>query len=258
MATDRLFQSVGSKDKLVDRVVANIQQLILDGQLQTGMRLPPERDFAERLGVSRTVLREAVRILVTKGLLETRHGVGTVVRQMSNDQFLEPLSLLLRNYNLSVEQLYEVRSILEVGTVRLAAAAATADDLADLRRVLDAMQGAAEDVPRFIALDDEFHMRIAQAAHNPLLELLAQSIGAIMHEVRLQVHRYTRIYRQAVPDHLEIVAALAAHDGATAAAAMQNHLDNARRFQQEYISMERAAGRIPGPTPGMQTAPQPD
>ncbi len=243
MSTSAMFQNVGTKDNLVDRVVATIQNLILDGQLQPGMRLPPERDFADRLGVSRTVLREAVRILVTKGLLETRHGVGTVVRQVSSDQFLEPLSLLLRSYDLSIDQLYEVRSILEVGIVRMAAANATADDMADLRRIVDGMENAVNEVARFIALDDEFHLRLAVAAHNPLLELLAQTIGAIMHEVRMQVHKYTRIYNLAVPDHHEILAALAAQDAGAAADAMQKHLDNARRFQEEYIALELAAGR---------------
>lgn len=243
MVMDGMFQNVGTKDNLVDRVVNAIQDLILDGQLQPGMRLPPEREFAERLGVSRTVLREAVRILVTKGLLDTRHGVGTVVRQVSNDQFLEPLSLLLRSYNLSIDQLYEVRSILEVGTVRIAAVNFTPDDLADLQRIADAMESAVDDVTRFIALDDEFHVRLAVAAHNPLLELLAHSIGAIMHEVRTRVHKYTRVYNLAVPDHQEILRALAAHEADGAAAAMQRHLDNARQFQEEYIALELAAGR---------------
>lgn len=242
MVADALFQNVGSKEKLVDRVVDIIQHLILEGQLAPGMRLPPEREFAERLGVSRSVLREAVRILVTKGLLETRHGVGTVVRRVSNEQFLEPLSLLLRTYDLSIEQLYQVRSILEVGTVRLAAREASDDDLAKLRRIVDEMAASAEDIPHFIALDDEYHQTIAQAAHNPMVVLLAHTIGAIMHEVRTKVHSYSRVYNLAIPDHREILSALEERDADAAAAAMQRHLDNARRFQEEYVALER--GRV--------------
>ncbi len=238
MVEDRLFQSVGSKDKLVDRVVANIQQLILDGVLQPGMRLPPERDFAERLGVSRTVLREAVRILVTKGLLETRHGVGTLVRQVTDDQVLESLSLVLRTYDLSIEQLYQVRSILEVGTVRLAAQHATKEDIDALQRVAADMALCTDDIPRFIALDDQFHQTIARAAHNPLLVLLGTTIGAIMHAVRIKVHKYATVYARAVADHEVILAAVAAHDPDKAAEAMQFHLDHARRFQEEYVALE--------------------
>jgi GntR family transcriptional repressor for pyruvate dehydrogenase complex len=239
MENDDLFQSVGSKAKLVDRVVENIQTLILDRQLEPGTRLPPERDFADRMGVSRTVLREAVRILVTKGLLETRHGVGTVVRHVSSDQFLGPMNLLLQTNNLSVEQLHEVRSILEVGVVRLAAHHAEAKDLAALRALLEQMNREPVSTAAFVALDDQFHSALAQATHNPLLLVLADSIGAIMHEVRLQVHEFTRIAGAAIPDHIRILEAIEAHDAEAAAAAMQSHLDNALYFQREYLALNR-------------------
>src|SRR3990172_4915905 len=91
-----LFRSVGIKGGLVDRVVEEIQRVIVNGHLELGMKLPPERELAEELGVSRTVIREAVRILVAKGLLETRPGVGTIVRQVNRDQIVGPLSLLLQ------------------------------------------------------------------------------------------------------------------------------------------------------------------
>jgi GntR family transcriptional repressor for pyruvate dehydrogenase complex len=237
MEHDDLFQSVGSKAKLVDRVVDNIQGLIIEGQLEPGTRLPPEREFADRMGVSRTVLREAVRILVTKGLLETRHGVGTVVRHVTSDQFLEPLTLLLQTAELSVEQLYQVRSILEVGVVRLAAKRALAEDLAELRTILHRMALGGGDTSAFVALDDSYHNALARATHNPLLVVLCDSIGAIMHEVRVQVHEHTELAQTALPDHLRILAALEAHDADRAAAAMQEHLDNARHFQREYLAL---------------------
>jgi GntR family transcriptional repressor for pyruvate dehydrogenase complex len=238
MEQDDLFQTIGTKAKLVDRVVDNIQGLILDGQLEPGTRLPPERDFAERMGVSRTVLREAVRILVTKGLLETRHGVGTVVRHVSSDQFLEPLNLLLQTNGLSFEQLHQVRSILEVGVVRLAAHQAGESDLAALQAIGARMQQCAADTEEFVRLDDQYHSTLAQATHNPLLVILSDSIGAIMHAVRTEVHEHTAITHTAVPDHLRILAALQAQNEAAAAAAMQAHLDNALFFQREYLAQD--------------------
>jgi GntR family transcriptional repressor for pyruvate dehydrogenase complex len=238
MEHDDLFQNVGTKAKLVDRVVDNIQALIVDGQLEPGTRLPPERDFADRMGVSRTVLREAVRILVTKGLLETRHGVGTVVRHVTSDQFLEPLTLLLQTSGLTVEQLHQVRSILEVGVVRLAAAEAQPADLRSLHAILAQMPATANDTAAFVALDDRFHSALAQATHNPLLVVLCDSIGAIMHAVRRQVHEHTELAQTAVPDHQEILAAIAAHDADGAAAAMQRHLDNALYFQRAYLALQ--------------------
>ena len=108
-----LFQTV-SKQRLVDRVVADIQDLIIQGKLAVGAKLPPERELAELFGVSRTVIREAVRILVTKGLLESKHGIGTMVRQGTRDQLVEPLGWLLQRNDVTLDDLHEVRTILEV------------------------------------------------------------------------------------------------------------------------------------------------
>lgn len=242
MEHDVLFQTVGVKAKLVDQVVARLQSLIIDGQLEPGMRLPPERELADRIGVSRTVLREAVRILVTKGLLETRHGVGTLVRQVNSDQFMEPLNWLMQTSDLSIEQMHQVRLILEVGIVRLAAQKVEPEDLAELQRLLADMELAANDREHFAMLDDAFHSALAHATHNPLLVVLAESIGTIMHEVRTQVHGaavlpVSVLAAAVLPDHRRILAALAAHDAGAAAAAMQAHLGNALRFQQEYLAL---------------------
>jgi GntR family transcriptional repressor for pyruvate dehydrogenase complex len=233
---DDLFQHVGAKAKLVDQVVDNIQGLIIDGQLEPGTRLPPERDFAGRMGVSRTVLREAVRILVTKGLLETRHGVGTVVRHVTSDQVIEPINLLLQTHELSLDQLHQVRSILEVGVVRLAAHKAQPGDLAALHAILAQMIQAGHATAEFVALDDRFHRALAEATHNPLLVVLSDSIGAIMHEVRLQVHEHTLLAQTANPDHQKILQAVTTHDADRAAFAMQAHLDNALFYQREYLA----------------------
>lgn len=245
METDGLFQSVGTKDRLVDRVVNNIQQLIVDGQLAPGTRLPPERDFAERMGVSRTVVREAVRILVARGLLETYHGVGTVVRQMSTEQILEPLNLLLQTSGLTFDHIHQVRSILEVGIVRVAALQATEEDLAALERLVNGMEEHLEDVEICIALDDDFHQALARTTHNPLLMILAQSIGTIMHEVRLHVHSYTVIHGTAIPDHRRILERVRARDPEGAAQTMLVHLEHARRFQMEYLAQQEALHAAP-------------
>jgi DNA-binding FadR family transcriptional regulator len=242
MTGEPLFRTVGSKDRLVDRVVNNIQGMIVDGQLAPGTRLPPEREFAEQIGVSRTVVREAVRILVAKGLLETRHGIGTVVRQVTSDQISEPLNLLLQTRELSFDHLHQVRTILEVGIVRLAAASATADEIAALEQNVAAAAQCQDDMPAFVALDDAFHERLARTTHNPLLLILAESIGAIMHQVRLQVHPVTTLHHTTVPDHSAILRAIAARDADVAAQAMLVHLEHARRFQSEYQSQVAQAG----------------
>src|SRR5512143_3428897 len=95
MEAKGMFRSIGTKEKLVDRVVVEIQRQILEGGLPPGTMLPSERELCEQLGVSRTVLREAVRMLVTKGLLEARPGVGTIVKQMGSEQISETIGFML-------------------------------------------------------------------------------------------------------------------------------------------------------------------
>src|ERR1035438_9153505 len=93
------FRMLGHKHGLVDRVVEAIEAQILNGRLAISAKLPPEREFADRLGVSRTVVREAVRILVTKGLLETRHGIGTTVHAMTSEEVVKPMTLFFQRCN---------------------------------------------------------------------------------------------------------------------------------------------------------------
>ena len=88
MQNENIFKVIGNEGRLVDRVVNEIQQLIIDKKLEPGMRIPPERELSEQIGVSRTVLREAIQILDVKGLLEVKHGVGTIVRKLGKSSII--------------------------------------------------------------------------------------------------------------------------------------------------------------------------
>jgi GntR family transcriptional repressor for pyruvate dehydrogenase complex len=236
MDNEVLFQSVGAKSRLVHRVVAEVEQLMADGRLAPGMKLPPEREFAETLGVSRTVVREAMHILTAKGLLASRHGSGTTVRQVSREALAEPLGWLMQTYGATLDDLHGVRSILEIEIVKLAAAEASEVDIARLREVAAQMERHKEDVTAFVALDAGFHQALSETTHNPLLAVLLDSVRHLMQEVRLQVHRHPTVYDTVVPDHLDIVAAIASRDPEAAGLAMQRHLDHALTFQREYIA----------------------
>ena len=127
------FGMVGNKSALVDRVVHAIQEQILSEHLTVGTKLPPEREFAISLGVSRTVVREAVRVLAASGLLETSHGIGTTVRALSREEVVKPLNLFLRSWgrDVSLNHLHQVRSLLEVENIGLAAEHASEVDIKD-------------------------------------------------------------------------------------------------------------------------------
>jgi GntR family transcriptional repressor for pyruvate dehydrogenase complex len=232
------FRTVGTKGRLVDRVVNDIQRLIVDGQLEPGMKLPPEREVAEQIGVSRTVVREAVRILVARGLLTTRRGVGTIVQQITQDHVSERLNLLMRTSGISLAKLHEVRSILEVEIAGLAALQATDEDIADLQRILAEMDEAKSSPDGFADKDAEFHTGLAQTTHNPLFSVLLDSIRDLMQDVRLSVSRYPDLFATVMPDHQTVLDRIIARDVDGARQAMQAHLVHARSIQQMYVAQQ--------------------
>lgn len=238
---EAVFQTVAPKSRLVDRVAEEIQRLIASGQLAPGTRLPPEREFAEQLGVSRPVVREAVHLLIAKGLLESKHGSGTTVREMTRDAVAEPLGWLAQSKGATLDHLHQVRSILEGAIVRMAADQASDEEIAELQRIVAEMKAHKENVEAFVALDADFHQALAETTHNPLLVVLLDSVRDLMQEVRLEVHRHPVVYDTIVPDHEKIIAAMATRDPDAATQAMQGHLDHAHNFQKEFLALRDGA-----------------
>jgi GntR family transcriptional repressor for pyruvate dehydrogenase complex len=235
------FKVIGRKDGLVDQVVQAIEAQILSGRLAMGARLPAERDFSERLGVSRPVVREAVRILTTRGLLDTRHGIGTTVRAVSRDEVVKPLTLFLRarGEEIGIQHLHQVRSSLEVENAGLAAEHGTDGDVEDLRRICREMEAASADPAEFSIKDSQFHRRLSEATHNPLLILLLASIHDMMREVRTLVANHSGLCERVMPTHLRILESVAAHDAAGARASMREHLEIALAIQTELVQKQK-------------------
>jgi GntR family transcriptional repressor for pyruvate dehydrogenase complex len=234
--TSATFQNVGSKSRLVDRVVSEIQKQIIDGKLTPGMMLPPERELTEQLGVSRTALREAIRMLVSKGLLETRPGIGTIVKKIGGDQIAEPLSMILEQTGgINLDHISQVRYILEVEIAGVAAREATADDLERIEAILQSLSLEKDDHEKFNRLDAEFHSALAKASHNPLLAVLLDSIRGLMDSVRQMIQNYPNLPDVVIPDHRNIFECIKSQDPEGAREAMHEHLEHARRIQEEYL-----------------------
>lgn len=231
------FAVVGNKSALVDRVVQSIQKQILSENLPVGTKLPPEREFAERLGVSRTVIREAVRVLAAKGLLETSHGVGTTVRALTREEAVKPLDLFLRSLGrqISLEHLHQVRSLIEVENTRLAAEWASENDIQDLQRILNEMDAAKADATLFALKDTEFHRRLAETSRNPLLILLLDSIQDLMIEVRKLVAKEDGLVQRVMPAHAALLERIQARDVKGAQQRMRHHLRAALEIQKQAI-----------------------
>lgn len=150
--------------------------------LPEGTRLPSERDMAQKYGVSRNVLREAVRLLSEKGLLSSQPGRGIYVTNDSKGKFADRLEELLLHSDSGLAEMVEVRETLEMAIVEKAVLKATQQDVQDLMRLYQAMEGAREDVEGFNRLDREFHVRMAKCTQNSIFPILVNAFFQITDE----------------------------------------------------------------------------
>jgi GntR family transcriptional regulator, transcriptional repressor for pyruvate dehydrogenase complex len=216
--------------RLSDQVVSQLQTMIKQRAFAPGERIPSERELCETLGVSRTVVREAVGTLVAKGLLEVRPGGGTAVRHPDPAIAMQLVTaaLISSGGEVGFEHLQEVRALLEVEIAGLAAVRRTAPELAGIRAQLEATQEFEGDPQRWAEADVAFHAAIAEATHNPLYPILLGSISGLLMEVRLTGIRLTGTPQRAFKHHINILAALEAGKGVDARKAMQAHLRESR------------------------------
>jgi GntR family transcriptional repressor for pyruvate dehydrogenase complex len=233
-AEPALFDHVQREKKLSDKVADLMLERILSGHLQVGDRLPSERELGEQFGVSRTVIREAVRALLAKGVLEVRAGSGLRVAAVGAATVSESMNLYVRGGTLDFEHVHEVRRMLETHVAALAAQRATDTDVEQLAAVHAEMESAVEtDVETAALLDVEFHRSIARATHNELYLVLLDAIGQAQIELRRSNLGKGGSGPLTITHHLAILTAIREHDPERARAAMQTHLDHVERISAE-------------------------
>jgi GntR family transcriptional repressor for pyruvate dehydrogenase complex len=230
-----LFGQVTREPRLSDKVADMMLQTILSKRLRVGDRLPSERELGEQFGVSRTVVREAVRALVAKGIIESRSGSGLRVAAVDASAVSESMSLYLRGGDFEFENVHEVRAVLETHIAGLAAERATDDDIARIRVVHDRMvaEAAARDIDAAARDDLEFHRLVAIATHNELYLVLLDSIGTALIDIRRE-NLGSGSAPMTLDQHAAVLEAIAAHDPAAARSAMAAHLDGVARFWREH------------------------
>jgi len=167
------------RDKLYKQVADQIQGLIVAESLRPGDKLPGERELAERLGVSRTVVREAIRVLGVRGLVKVKAGCGTYVQEPSPKDAAAPIELLLklRQCPDSFNNLYEIRYMIEVEIAGLAAERATDEDYAAMEAAIEGMTAHLNDPEQFTHYDLTFRSALAVATHNDLFSVLLSAIS---------------------------------------------------------------------------------
>lgn len=209
---------------LPDRLSVDLERLILDGELAPGDRLPPERALAEHLGVSRVSIREALRELENRGLIDRKPGRGTVVLSPGERSGIaEQIGDAVNSAAAEIRDIMELRAIVEPPIARITAGRATPRDIAQLRELVEAMEkDTTKD--RYAELDRAFHQSIAQYTHNPLLELINEQIAQQIAPSRGSRYQ-TRERRQiSSAAHRRIFEAIAAGDGDLAEAEARAHV----------------------------------
>ena len=219
------------RDRLPEQVADQVQRLIVAESLCPGDRLPSERGLAERLGVSRTVVREAVRVLSVRGLVEAKPGSGTYVRELSTDDVAAPIGLLLklRRAPNRYSDLHEVRRTLEVDIAGIATERATGEDIAAMQAAIEGMAAHVGDAERFAQYDLAFHSALAAATHNDLYTVLLAPITDLLLEFRLSAYNYDAqgAIEGGLTYHREVLRRVQAGDPEASRQAMREHLDQA-------------------------------
>lgn len=175
---------MGTVQRVSDAIVDQLEAMILEGTLKAGERLPTERALAERFDVSRPSVRDALQRLAARGLVSRKQGGGTYVADGVGSSFTDPLMELLANDEASAEQIVEFRHALEGLAARLAAERATDEDRALIQRKYDELRRlqSEPDLAAEAAADAEFHLAIAEAAHNPVLLHVMRTMFLLLRE----------------------------------------------------------------------------
>ncbi|HEY9151954.1 MAG TPA: FadR/GntR family transcriptional regulator [Anaerolineales bacterium] len=216
-------------ERLYQRIVEQIERRIVAGELNVGDQLPSERELAEQFEVSRIAVREAVKALRAKGLVEIRPGRGTFITNSTPDVVRNSLSMLMKfGQAEGFSDLVEVREILEPEIAALAAIRINKEQISAMSEAVDVMDTALDNVDIFVEFDLGFHLALAQATQNPLIPILMDSIIDLLREQRKRIGLVKGGLQRGQYHHKKILEAVVNHDSQLARKAMQLHLKQVR------------------------------
>lgn len=238
MTVETPFSPVQKSQTVAEQISARILDLLRQKELRPGDKLPPERELAEMLEVSRPSLREALRALSIMKIIEVRQGDGTYVSSLKPEELVEHLEFIFLLDDSTMLQLFEARKIVESGNAALAALRITEDGLADLLACLERAEAVAADPEAFMLADIELHEIITRAATNPLLERFMASISILGQASRRKTTFMSGITAASVVHHRQIVAAIQARNPQAASRAMHHHLEHVEQAYRQSLAAD--------------------
>lgn len=240
----RLRQDAPDTDR-TKQVVNHIRALLEKGALQPGDRIPPERELARTLKISRASLRTGIGYLAAMGVMKVKHGVGTFIKDGPAEFSKASLGLMGALYGFQFWQMFEARLIIESSLAALAAERGKEEHFAALAEQVAEMYAIADNPADFLIHDILFHRIIAKASGNPILAALIKTITTAMYEKRRKTVERADYLREMAGMHREIYRAIHAHDPVEARKLMEHHL----RVAENAQNMELPALRPGHPAP---------
>jgi GntR family transcriptional repressor for pyruvate dehydrogenase complex len=220
--------------RLYEQIVQQIEESITSGELKEGNQLPAERELAQQFGVSRTAVREAVKTLREKGLVEAYPGRGTFITNGTARSIQQTLDRMIRSGQAEgTVHLTEVREILEPEIAALAAQRVDEEMLSAMREAIAVMDAARKDSEAFIEGDLDFHLALAEAAANPLILSLIDSIVGLLRDQRTRTYFVEGGPERGQYHHRRILEAIEHRDAVGAREAMRAHLLQVREDSRE-------------------------
>ena len=220
-------------------------EMILSGEYQAGDRLPPERILVEQIGVSRTVVREALNLLEAKGLIRIEHGRGAVVSADGAHALHKNLSFLLRMQPGTLWELMEMRKALEVEVAGLAAERATAEDIATMRAKLDRMRENIDAPEGYVHADVGFHEMLTRSARNRVLLMMMEPIVDLLLASRRMTGSKEANAKRALRAHEAILKRVEAKDVEGARTEMRKHMITTEHDMRETVGVQNELGNAP-------------
>jgi GntR family transcriptional regulator, transcriptional repressor for pyruvate dehydrogenase complex len=219
------FGIVKRSSSLSDQIAEKLLFMIRDRKLKPGDMLPPERELAEMMGVSRPTLRGALGALSIMNIIENRQGSGTYVTSLEPEQVIEHLDVIFSINDHTIVELFEARRVIEVGLTGIAAIKVDEEKSIMLLSLCEKSKDLIHDVEAFMQCDLDLHETIMDIADNSFLSLFMKSINKLNLYSRRRTNEFLHIREMAVQAHCEIVNAIIAHDVEKAKLAMQKHLE---------------------------------
>jgi len=241
---DDIFQNIGNKLTLSQRIERTIENGIREKKLAVGSKLPTERELCESFGVSRTALREALRRLSARGLISIQKGSGMYVTEINIEDAIKTLNLyydLKFDQNL-LSQIIEVRCMFEPEIARLAAANRTEENLVELRQnLVEFEQSNPDNTQKEADLDNKFHLIITRSTLNPIIQISMEPIYSLLPRMRNYIYGNIDGEKEnTLNSHRALLEAIQAMNGDRANKIMKEHLERTREIYHKYMKIEKS------------------